>query len=912
MTAIRNRALGPKRIGALGALLLAALCAGPRAQGVASTQFGSLDKQHLPRDLQDARELACGDLDGDGDLDLIVATGTERLVLLEQTEHARFVRVPAKGLWTAGSECLSVCAADLDGDRDVDLITLSRQTSVSQGTLYTLQVWLQSAPFTFGGNFGLHHSPTPRNRVQLFDVDSDRDLDLVIACGVLGQPAVNELWLNDGQGKFTPQPNGMPQQLAATSSFAPGDFDGDGGLELVACVQGPNQLLEWNGQNAMALQSSSRWPAYNAHSNAAIVADIDADSDLDVVVANGRSSQPERCSYYLNDGIGNFQRGNLTPASFVATSVLAFDADNDGDPDLVLIQGDEGCDESLRQDRFLRNVSKGAYADQTSQWLPREVDAGTSGLVADLDGDGDQDIVLAHRDGPLRLWLRPSQGPFLDASGEALARDRDEAHAAVAGDIDGDGRLDLVVANSGRVTGEPLRVLRNDGYGLLQRDDAAIPATAITARDLVLFDADLDGDLDLFVAALGNPGVASPNTLLLNDGQGGFSPAPTTALPADRDRSYAVAVGDLDLDGDEDLMVANGAYVPGLPGGQSRVYLSDGRGKLLAAPMALPAQLWDATDVALGDVDADGDLDAVFACRPLWDAGTQSYAGGRTRLLLGDGQGGFSDVSTTQLPLDAAFSTRVALLDVDGDGDLDLFVANGGTMPPLRNHLYLNDGSGRFSDVSSTHLPPESFEDIALAHGDVDEDGHVDLVLGNGETTRLLLGTASGRFVPAPEGRLLPDGGDPANALLLFDFDDDQDLDLWSGRNGPDALRVNFARQIRAPYIEQIGTYTPIFFHARSGYAPLGQVVMPFVSYLEALPPAPIPPWGEWRVGLTGMQFFFVLPIDPVDGALEFPLWVPPLSNLIGSRFYMQALVAHGPQQSDWRFTSLWSEVLVR
>src|SRR5690606_23249727 len=121
------------------------------------------------------------------------------------------------------------------------------------------------------------------------------------------------------------------------------------------------------------------------------------------------------------------------------------------------------------------------------------------------------------------------------------------------------------------------------------------------------------------------------------------------------------------------------------------LWLNDGRGTFGEASSQMPA-ISDVTyGAALGDVDRDGDLDCVFA-NHLQD-----------RLYLNDGAGRFTDVTAGRLPVESAQTFANALGDVDGDGDLDLVLGNYGGAS--QDRLFLNDGTGTFTDATSTHLP---------------------------------------------------------------------------------------------------------------------------------------------------------------------------------------------------------------
>ncbi|MCI0587851.1 MAG: FG-GAP-like repeat-containing protein, partial [Planctomycetes bacterium] len=123
----------------------------------------------------------------------------------------------------------------------------------------------------------------------------------------------------------------------------------------------------------------------------------------------------------------------------------------------------------------------------------------------------------------------------------------------------------------------------------------------------------------------------------------------------------------------------------------------------------LPAESDYTPAVALGDVDGDGDLDAFVG------------NSGQNRLYLNGGTGVFTDVTATNLPALFDSTTAVALGDVDGDGDLDAFIGNPGIFPAPggQNRLYLNGGTGVFTDVTATNLPSLLDYTTAVALGDV-------------------------------------------------------------------------------------------------------------------------------------------------------------------------------------------------
>jgi hypothetical protein len=161
---------------------------------------------------------------------------------------------------------------------------------------------------------------------------------------------------------------------------------------------------------------------------------------------------------------------------------------------------------------------------------------------------------------------------------------------------------------------------------------------------------------------------------------------------------------DVDGDGDRDALIGNtsleGCFelgVVGCPGpGQTHLYLNDGLGFFSDATSThLPVDSDDTRSLAVADVDGDGDRDVLI--------GNQ----GRNRLYLNTGAGTLVDETDARLPSFPGQdqTTTVALEDVDGDGDRDMLIGNVALPSAVHDRLYLNDGSGYFTDVTGTHLP---------------------------------------------------------------------------------------------------------------------------------------------------------------------------------------------------------------
>jgi len=188
----------------------------------------------------------------------------------------------------------------------------------------------------------------------------------------------------------------------------------------------------------------------------------------------------------------------------------------------------------------------------------------------------------------------------------------------------------------------------------------------------------------------------------------------------------------------------------------------------------LPALAGRCMDADTGDADGDGDLDIALAME--FEPNV---------LLLNDGTGRFRDASNG-LPRAIHDSEDVAFADLDADGDLDLVLVS---EDDRQDELYLNDGSGRFTDASD-RLP---IDDVSNAHAvlDLNADGIPDVLTGNIGIDRVLIGDGAARFSDETRSRWPQSGTSRTQDIELADVDGDGDLDVLLGNEGQNELFVN-------------------------------------------------------------------------------------------------------------------------
>ncbi len=347
-----------------------------------------------------------------------------------------------------------------------------------------------------------------------------------------------------------------------------------------------------------------------------------------------------------------------------------------------------------------------AFADATTLTVAYcEMGQGVS--WADVDGDGDHDLMTTDETAGVRLFRNDGRGGFTIGTPDALAL-TDATEALNWCDLDGDGDLDVYASRYGA----PNRLLRNDGAGVFVDVTSGPLADAGVTTASVWGDMDRDGDLDLFVTDF-----AGTDHLYRNDRAAGFVDA-TPPLLAGPGNSTSAVWGDVDGDGDLDLFVAH-------LNRPNHLYRNEGQGvfsDLVQPDVNRPGYCFGS---AFADYDDDGDLDLFVV------------GNGESHRLLRNDHGVFHEAAAGPLAVPMP-GVGCAWADVDNDGDLDVFVTSYGD----GDRLFRNDGDGVFSEATGV-LGTIGF-DTGAAWGDMDGDGDLDLYEGNeGDGNHLFRNTLS-------------------------------------------------------------------------------------------------------------------------------------------------------------------------
>ncbi len=523
------------------------------------------------------------------------------------------------------------------------------------------------------------------------------------------------------------------------------DIDADGDLDLVAAVTTEDEVVVWRND-------AGAWTrvVVDASLDAAIglhTGDIDGDGDLDIASA-GYNADDIR--WYANDGTGAVWTQTIVASSFdEAWDVRIADLDGDGDADLV------GAADAANSVLWWENT-----AGDGSSWTEHTIDAGLAGAtwveVGDIDRDGRLDVVASgYDDDDIALYL--NQGGASSWVSVSITGSFDGAWPLDLADMDRDGDLDVLGSAS---VGDDVAWFENtlgDGSSWTQHD---IDLNYDFAREAVAIDLDLDGDLDVVATA----GSADDVTFFENTDGVGTSWTEHT-LAGNFNGAVCVTVGDFDADGDLD--VAAGANLADDLALWTNDAVHTSSDTDSGATVATGAGLPRAPTTA--DVDGDGDLDVLVA----------RHSGDEFTWYLNDGTG-TSWTQETVGTMDGAYWGRAA--DIDGDGDLDVAGNSGGE---ASFSWWENTGAAWTEHVVEAGSTNHSMWGIRAA--DLDRDGSMDLVVTNFAEGPSWYANTAGDGSAWTE-TVIESGVVGGAGIALGDLDSDGDLDLVMADNVGDQL----------------------------------------------------------------------------------------------------------------------------
>jgi hypothetical protein len=612
----------------------------------------------------------------------------------------------------AGSSPVAVAVGDFNGDGRSDL-------AVANDSDNNLSVLVGNGDGTFQTAVNYPAGSGGRS-IETGDFNRDGKLDLTV-----GKPSnAVRVMLGNGDGTFQ-GPVNQATGLNPTTVLV-GDFNRDGNPDILSATGGNYSVLVGNGDGTF--QGSASHAFSSSPFFAATFSDFNCDGKLDLALAVNTG-----LLVLLGNGDATFQ-GEVPFVGAMTYAVAAGDFSNDGKPDLI-----SGHNGSVS---FRLGNGDGTFQPPSTFPAGNYV---TDLTAADVNDDGKLDIVTTgiFQFNNVDVLLGNGNGTF---QAKISIDNRVGATSVSVGDFNRDGKPDIAAIV--------------DGYADVLLNTTVVPAGFFgSAIDIPVNshtvsiaggDFNCDGNLDLVAANTGNNFNVS---VVLGNGDGTFLNVVQYAAGASNPES--VAVGDLNRDGNPDIIVGKGFnYVS--------VLLGNGNGTFSAAVDYLS---FGGRDVTVADFNRDGKLDVAAA-----NTGISGDSHTIT-VLLGNGDGTLQSLIST-----AVGETPFSLVhgDFNRDGKVDLAVAsvNDDTLSIL-----LGNGNGTFQSPINY---PVSFLRFVCA-GDVNRDGKLDLVFGSLTTVRMMLGNGDGTFLPAVNSG---SGVNPSSAALE-DINLDGKLDLIVSNAGP-------------------------------------------------------------------------------------------------------------------------------
>ncbi len=567
-----------------------------------------------------------------------------------------------------------------------------------------------------------------------------------------------------------------------------GDFNGDGSLDVATPNRFGNSvsIMLGNGAGGFVNASGSPFASGNGSSRLA-AADFNLDGTLDLVVYNSTDAQVR---IYMGAGNGTFTQATGSPYPAGGAPVTG-DFDGNNIPDIAIANQTAGNIVVL-----LGNGSGGFAAASNS---PFSAGAGVIAVAtADFNRDGRLDMAAANfTAGTVTVLLGNGLGSFVTAPGSGFAASTNPA-AIVSGDVNRDGREDLVVANQGA---NNVQVFLGDGTGGFAQASGSPIAVANSPSSLALRDLDGDSALDLLAASSSTAAV----NILRNTGGGGFaavagSPFSTAGGPS------AIAVADFNGDGRADviavspsvsqltLLVNNMPFFRFQPR-ELDFYFTAGQtaaqnlGTLLGGTAGVAATItsdssWLNYSVGCGGLCIAASPLGLAAgqYRGLMTASAAATYSGTLRATMNITNQSVALTTAPSSPISVGDGARaVATGDFNRDGNLD-FAVTSTTLNSVA--VFLGNGTGGFTGAAGSPFATGQRPETMVA-ADFNGDGRLDIATANAlsDDVSILLGTGTGSFLPIP-GQAIPAGTTPS-AIAAADFNRDGLPDLATvNRNG--------------------------------------------------------------------------------------------------------------------------------
>ncbi|MDX1651616.1 MAG: T9SS type A sorting domain-containing protein [Brumimicrobium sp.] len=661
-----------------------------------------------------------GDIDNDGDLDLIISgytTNNQRISKLYFNDGNGNYTHDSTQIFV-GVERGTSSFTDLNNDGNIDLVI----SGFSDTGVVTL-IYFNDGTGSFNQDTTNSLQGVYEGNVEIEDINNDGYPDILLVGADNSQDFHTRIYINDGNAFFTENTNHSLPPVWFGKIYAE-DFNNDGVKDIIISGQDviwQNNITELyinDGFGGYDLNTESNFEGVAASDIA--IGDIDGNGTPDVLM-NGQNNNSHALSrLYINNGDAKF-----TWASWVLGDGLDFgssdfgDLNGDGYNDLVLF----GCP-SLITDQGITNIffndGDGNFIRDTLNQLKGNMHGDVK--LFDFDNDGDKDIFLIGYGGPndgniAELYENDGNGLFSLISNTPF---EPMIFSSIAvGDINNNGFQDVIIC--GRSSNNEYKTelyLNNNGSFTFENN----PFRGVTQGSLTLADFTNNGELDLFITGYHlsqSFGSQRYSKLYINNG-GTFNESTTSSFEGVA--ASDVAAIDIENDGDLDLLVSgfNGTSA------SSRLYKNDGSGSFTELSNHNISNLEEAK-IASADFSGNGYSDIIIT-------GSNNLSEVITELYLTDGQGGYFLYSNT--PFQAVTLGTVEAFDINNDNKIDILLCGYQRHMYRSARLYKNTTTLNFSEWSNpmdiiSVYPVPANQNITVDLNDISKSIHSIQIIDN-------------------------------------------------------------------------------------------------------------------------------------------------------------------------------------